>query len=73
MGQVITAFYGVFEEKLKKMKNEIRLELNRAKSIRRKDWLKKQLKEAKSMRDHLKTMKKDMRTEVCPHCGESID
>lgn len=73
MGQVITAFYGVFEEKLKKMKKEIRLELNRAKSIRRKDWLKKQLKEAKSMRDHLKTMKKDMRTEVCPHCGESID
>tara|TARA_X000001382_G_scaffold115649_1_gene94522 strand:+ start:358 stop:579 length:222 start_codon:yes stop_codon:yes gene_type:complete len=73
MGQVITAFYGVFEEKLKKMKNEIRLELNRAKSIRRKDWLKKQLKEAKSMRDHLKTMKKNMRTEVCPHCGESID
>ena len=73
MGQVITAFYGVFEEKLQKMKKEIRLELNRAKSIRRKDWLKKQLKEAKSMRDHLKTMKKDMRTEVCPHCGESID
>ena len=73
MGQVITAFYGVFEEKLKKMKKEIRLELNRAKSIRRKDWLKAQLKEAKSMRDHLKTMKKEMRTEVCPHCGEAID
>ena len=73
MGQVITAFYGVFEEKLKKMKKEIRLELNRAKSIRRKDWLKKQLKEAKSMRDHLKTMKKEMRTEECPHCGKAID
>ena len=73
MGQVITAFYGVFEEKLQKMKRDIKEELNRAKSIRRKDWLKKQLKEAKSMRDHLKTMKKNMRTEVCPHCGESID
>ena len=73
MGQVITAFYSVFEEKLQKMKKEIKKELMRAKSIRRKDWLKEQLKEAKDMRDHLKTMKKNMRTEVCPHCGESID
>ena len=73
MGQVITAFYSVFEEKLQKMKKEIKKELARAKSIRRKDWLKEQLKEAKDMRDHLKTMKKNMRTEVCPHCGESID
>lgn len=73
MGQVITAFYSVFEEKLQKMKKDIKKELMRAKSIRRKDWLKEQLKEAKDMRDHLKTMKKNMRTEVCPHCGESID
>ena len=73
MGQVITAFYGVFEEKLQKMKKDIKKELMRAKSIRRKDWLKEQLKEAKDMRDHLKTMKKNMRTEVFPHCGEAID
>lgn len=73
MGQVITAFYGVFEEKLKKMKNDIKEELQRARSDRRKDWLKHQLKEAKSMRDHLKIMKKEMRTEECPHCGKAID
>ena len=73
MGQVITAFYGVFEEKLKKMKTEIKQELDRPVSDRRKDWLKTQLKEAKSMRDHLKTMKKEMRTEECPHCGKAID
>ena len=73
MGQVITAFYGVFEEKLNKMKKEIKNELQRSRSERRKDWLKAQLKEAKSMRDHLKTMKKEMRTEECPHCGKAID
>jgi len=73
MGQVITAFYGVFEEKLQKMKRDIKEELDRPVSKRRKDWLKAQLKEAKDMRDHLKTMKKEMRTEVCPHCGEAID
>ena len=70
---VITAFYGVFEEKLQKMKRDIKEELDRPVSKRRKAWLKAQLKEAKSMRDHLKMMKKDMRTEVCPHCGKSID
>ena len=70
---VITAFYGVFEEKLQKQKQELKKELERAKSDRRKDWLRKQIKEAKEMRDHLKTMKKEMRTEVCPHCGEKID
>ena len=73
MGQVITAFYGVFEEKLQKMKRDIKEELDHPVSDRRKDWLKAQLKEAKSMRDHLKTMKKEMRTEECPHCGKAID
>ena len=73
MGQVITAFYGVFEEKLQRMKRDIKEELDRPVSKRRKDWLKAQLKEAKSMRDHLKTMKKEMRTEECPHCGKAID
>lgn len=70
---VITAFYSVFEEKLQKMKRDIKEELERARSDRRKDWLKSQLKEAKAMRDHLKLMKKEMKTEICPHCGEAID
>ena len=73
MAPVITAFYSVFEDKLKKMKQDIKQELDRPVSDRRKAWLKDQLKEAKSMRDHLKMMKKEMRTEVCPHCGKSID
>ena len=75
MGQVITAFYGVFEEKLQKMKRDIKQELERPVSKRRKDWLKAQLKEAKSMRDLLKKMEKQMGSEThthCPHCGEKL-
>ena len=60
----ITAFHSVFEEKLKRMKKSIKEELERAKSDRRKEWLKKELKEAKGLRDLLKET-----ASKCPHCG----
>ena len=70
-----TAFYGVFKEKLEKQKHDLKKELERAKSDRRKDWLGRQIKEAKSMRDLLKKMEKQMGKNThthCPHCGEKI-
>jgi len=51
-----TAFYEVFKGKLDKQKRELKKELELAKSDRRKDWIKSQIKEAKAMRDLLKEM-----------------
>lgn len=65
----ITAFVGVFEDKLQKMKKTIKEELARPSSERRKDWLKKQLKEAKGLRDLLKEISENKK---CPHCGGKI-
>lgn len=73
--KINTAFYGVFKGKLEKQKQDLKKELERAKSDRRKDWLRKQIKEAKSMRDLLKKMEKQMGTAThthCPHCGEKL-
>ena len=68
-----TAFYGVFKGKLEKQKQDMKKELERAKSDRRKSWLKDQLKEAKSMRDLLKKMEKQMGYQTtCPHCGGEL-
>ena len=68
-----TAFYGVFKGKLQKQKEELKKELERAKSDRRRDWLKRQIKEAKSMRDLLKEMEKLMGNIThCPHCKEKL-
>lgn len=65
----ITAFVGVFEENLQKMKKSIKTELERPSSERRKGWLKKQLKEAKELRNLLKEMSDN---KTCPHCGGKI-
>lgn len=65
----ITAFQGVFEEKLERMKRSLKEELKKASSERRKDWLKREIKEAKSLRDCLKEM---IDEKLCPHCGGKL-
>lgn len=68
-----TGFYGVFDEKLKKLRKELKTELERAKTDRRKEWIQKQIKEAKSLRDLLKQMDKHMgKQNACPHCGGKL-
>ena len=68
-----TAFYGVFKQKLDKQKQDLKQELERAKSDRRKKWLRDQIKDAKSMRDLLKEMDAQMGAKThCPHCGKKI-
>lgn len=65
----ITAFVGVFEDNLQRMKKAIKTELERPVSQRRKDWLKTQLKEAKELRNMLKDFAED---KTCPHCGGKL-
>ena len=70
--QVLTSFYSVFEQKLQQQKESLKEEYAKAKSDRRKDWMKKQIADAKDMRNHLREMKTHMKTETCPHCGKKI-
>jgi DNA repair exonuclease SbcCD ATPase subunit len=65
----ITAFVGVFEEKLERMKRSLKEELKKAKSERRIDWLKEELKQAKSLRNTLREVAYDKK---CPHCGGKL-
>lgn len=66
---MLTSFIGVFEDKLKMHKKEIKEELQKAKTERRKAWMKATLKEAKELQALVKEAKKQ---EVCPHCGGSL-
>ena len=64
----ITGFLGVFEENLDKLRTSLKKELERAKSDRRKGVIKKQVREAKKLRDSLKEVKQAV-AKKCPHCG----
>ena len=72
--QVLTAFYSVFEQKLQNQKLQLKEEYTKAKSDRRKAWMKQQIAEAKDMRNHLREMKSHMKpTSVCcPKCGHEL-
>ena len=65
---MITSFIPVFEERLSKLKNTLRIELERAKSERRKDVMKRLVKYAKSLQKTIKEAKKH-NAKTCPHCG----
>ena len=58
--QVLTSFYSVFEQKLQQQKESLKEEYAKAKSDRRKEWMKKQIADAKDMRNHLREMKAHM-------------
>lgn len=64
----ITGFLGVFEENLNKLRISLKKELERAKSDRRKEVIKKQVSEARKLRDSLKEVKQVV-AKKCPHCG----
>ena len=68
---MITSFIPVFEERLSKLKNTLRIELERAKSERRKDVMKRLVKYAKSLQKTIKEAKK-YNAKTCPHCGGEI-
>lgn len=68
-----TGFYQIFNEKLKRYRKELKNELEKEKGGRRKDFMKRQIKEIKSLRKVVKEMEEnmDIKTE-CPHCGGKI-
>lgn len=63
----ITAFCGVFESRLTNLKKDLKKELERAKSERRKEWIRRLLREAKALRDLVRELKPK-----CPHCGGDL-
>ena len=63
----ITAFAGVFEQRLNTLKRDLKKELSKAKTDRQKHRLKSILKEAKELRDLVRELKPK-----CPHCGETL-
>ena len=67
MSNTITAFAGVFEQRLNLLKRDLKRELEKAKGDRQKDKLKKLMKEAKELRDLVRQLKPK-----CPHCGGEI-
>ena len=68
-----TAFIPVFEEKLDKLKKDLKLELGKAKTDRRKHWLKSQVAETKSLQKLIKKMERQLgKIVVCPKCGHEI-
>lgn len=68
-----TGFYVVFKDKLDKLKADLKKELDRAKSDRRKDTIKLHIKDIKGLRKTVKEMEMalDIKSE-CPHCGGKL-
>ena len=68
-----TGLYQIFKGKVDKMRGELKAELERAKSDRRKEFIKRQISEIKSLSKTVKEMEKnmDIKTE-CPHCGGKL-
>jgi len=67
MNQKITAFAGVFENRLNIMKKDLKKELSKPKADRSNKRLKSLLVDCKDMRDLVKELKPK-----CPHCGGEL-
>ena len=68
---MITSFIPILEDKLTKIKNTLKTELQRAKSERRKDVMKRLVKDAKSLQKTINEVKKE-NAKICPHCGGEL-
>ena len=68
---MITSFIPVFEERLSKLKNTLKNELESAKSDRRKGVMKRLVKDAKSLQKTINEVKKE-NAKICPHCGGEL-
>ena len=75
-GRMITAFIPVFREKLERLRKDLKEELSRAKSDRRKDVMKKMISEAKGLKKLCdKADKQDgvnQRNNPCYICGGEL-
>ena len=72
MTKLNTGFLEVFEQKLKKLISRIEAELRKPKKDRNKSFLKKSLKEAKTLKKLVNDCRKQKGEACCPKCGYSI-
>ena len=77
MKEPITAFIGLFEEKRKRLKHDVKDELKLAKSDRRKEVMKRLVTEAKGLQKTIKSVKPDepkstSYRDVCWVCGGQL-
>ena len=63
----ITAYAGVFEQRLERLRKDLKKELDKAKGDRQKHRIKNLLKEAKDLRNLVRELKPK-----CPHCGKAL-
>ena len=68
---MITSFIPILEDKLTKIKKTLKNELQLAKSDRRKDVMKRLVKDAKSLQKTINEVKKE-NAKICPHCGGEL-
>ena len=67
MSKKITAFAGVFEQRLNLLKRDLKKEMEKVKSERSKERIRKMVTECKEMRNLVRELKPK-----CPHCGGDI-
>lgn len=69
----ITTYLEVFEQRLKKLKDNIEAEIGKPKKERRKSTLKEWVREARDLRKTLKDLVPEPESiKRCPHCGEKL-
>ena len=68
-----TAFIPVFEEKLIRLKEDLKSELSKAKSYRRKNVIKSMLREAKGLQKLVKECTPENDCICCPNCGHKFN
>ena len=68
-----TAFIPVFEEKLARLKRDLKKELSLAKSARRKSVMKSLVREAKSIQKLVKECTPEDNCICCPNCGYELN
>lgn len=68
-----TAFIPVFEEKLARLKRDLKKELSLAKSDRRKSVMKSLVREAKAIQKLVKECTPEDNCVCCPNCGYELN
>lgn len=68
-----TAFIPVFEEKLARLKRDLKKELSLAKSDRRKSVMKSLVREAKGIQKLVKECTPEDNCVCCPNCGYELN
>jgi len=68
---MITAYYNVFDGKLKKLKARLKEELKHSKDKRDRKFIRSMVREAKQLRNTLKKMS-NMHKITCPNCKQEF-